>query len=397
MPSIHIDLMRLNVLYKDGTFCLALNYKSLESFVLDAQSFANSFDVYLCLWPRTKEEGDYILNDLSIGGVPFYVCKAELDKVIDTVKAIPGVAKIYLCNIPANIVTVSRVDNFRAVFKYGDRFALVEAKEKMLASLKILPDKKSVAELDTGCYGDIDVISLDSVVALNSEFGDVKRESLAVLAPLIVSENSPYKIEYAEDIETESKEIPTPPDTEPASDESSEEPVSEPMLSKKEERKNVKKDFSLKARAPIDKVCLALTAVSCVTFVFIGFGIGVTSKDTNSTVSFLREQQDLFLKESVATQTKIATFNRGPHVAGDTADLLSFVAQSGANVQISAVDVTTNSVMLNFLALSEDDKNSFVEVLSQNYVVGGVNELSTVANTDGTVSYEYSVTLAPST
>ena len=72
---IFVDVDSLNVLYKCGDkFVAALSYStSLDRLGETLPALGAGFDIYLCMKPRAPGEGDLVIDELSITGLPFTV------------------------------------------------------------------------------------------------------------------------------------------------------------------------------------------------------------------------------------------------------------------------------------------------------------------------------------
>ena len=145
---IFVDLDSLNVLYKCGSkFVAALSYSSSIDRIGDTlPALGAGFDIYLCLKPRAPGEGDLVIDELSITGLPFTVDSEELYQVLRYFREYHGFGEVYLCNWVSNYIQSARVQTFKSVVYYGDRVAMLGVKDSILESFKLYAnqDRKSV-------------------------------------------------------------------------------------------------------------------------------------------------------------------------------------------------------------------------------------------------------------
>ena len=403
MNSVFIDASTCNVLFKMGSkFCLALNYKdALDKLALDVQSLSPGYDLYITLWPRTKEEGDTLLNSLSIGGVPFYVLREELDAVLNYAMELPKVQNIFVCNAPAILTTVARVEKFEAILRYGERYVLLAAEDKLLKSMQVFKDRRAIDESlgpDFNCYGDSDLISTDVLKSAWPDLSDVRKEYLVQLAPMIAAYNSPYKVEITQLMrELSSSSVEEITEKHEIVEETPKAVKAVVTKKREPESSEVHREHYRIPKKAFDRLAFALATLSCVGFALTGFGLGVNSEDLNSVTDFWERQQNNFAQENVVLDSEIKTYKRGVHVAGETATLMDFAKNSQLPVTISTVEVTPEYTALTITCNSEETKDNYVGYLSGSYTIGSVNALSVLDGDNGTKSYEYSITLASGT
>lgn len=389
--SLFIDVGNLNVLYKlKGKFCVGTSYLSCpDKLIIDAQALGSSFDVYLSMWPRQKDEGDVIIQSLSLGGVPFVALKTEINAILDYACKIPGANRIYLCNALANFMIPSRVGNFQAVLCCGNRYALVDVRDKLLAGLKLYDNQREFYKDmgdDFACYGDLDIIDIDNVKAQYPELTAFKKNILVTLVPLIMSYHSQYKVEI-EDVRKEIEGyIPEVKKLKPVKEEKKLAPIPEYDRSQFKQKKT-------KKSLDIDWISVTLGAAACLGLFFCGVGWNMRNVD-----SVIREYEQRQTQYTVSADLYTPLKNiylAGHNTAGYSSEILDYAKKTEIDITVCSLEGFTDSVLLNFSCQSAEAKDQFITYLQQRYVIGAVNERQSLTNPDGSITFEYGVTVVP--
>lgn len=393
--ALFIDAGNLNVLYKvDGRFSLGVSYMSCpEKLVTDVQALGSSYDVYVSLWPRIPSEADSIIQELSVGGVPFGVLGEEIKAVLNFVEKFPGVNNIYLCNALANFVIPARVSNFHAVLRYGSRFALVEVSDNLLSGLRVFDSQKDFYNKmgeDFSCYGDIDIVDVDTIRAQYPEFVEHKRNNIVPLVHLIVSYRSAYKVSADEVREqffgAESTSNPTLIEEPPKEREKK-------VTSFVGEKPAVSKAKTKQAPAKrgIDVVSLLLAGVFCVCMLLLG--IGYSMRNVEQRAAFYSVQQQLYQSEVSKYSEPYMVYLRETDMAKQLSDLLSFVKSSGLDVNVLSAEGQSDQITVMFNCSDLMAKDHLVSMMETKYTVLDVTEFGTVPGEDGLFFTQYGITL----
>lgn len=389
--ALFIDASNLNVLYKTGgKFVLGLSYLSCpEKLVIDAQALGNAYDIYVSMWPRPEGEGDRTIPGLSHGRVPFVVLEEELRAVLKYVSSFPGANNIYLCNALANFIIPSRVSNFQAVIPCGSRFALLDVKDKILDRLVMFNTQRDFYEVmgeDFTCYGDTDIVDVDTIRAQYPELAEFKKNVLIPLIPLITSYHSSYSItaaqcmEYLDGPEPEPEKKPVEPEIK------KEAPLPEPVeVPKPKEPKKQKVKFDFVA---------ALFAVIFCAAMFV-IGLGYSTSDIEAAIRTQTVGASNFQNSAEPYQRIQAIYDNNYGLAGDAVNVLSFAKVNENGVTVSRAEANIDGVRLSFSCASADVKDAFVAYLNTKFVVSKVNEGDSISNTDGTVTQQYSAIIVP--
>ena len=395
MPNaIFIDTSNLNTLFKvNDRFVLGVNYDSCpEKIAVDAQALGTSFDVYLSVWPRQRGESEDFVNALSVGGVPFFALREEMEAVLKLVDKVPGVGNVYVCNALANFVIQARVSNFQSVINYGGRVALITVKNKMLEDLRIYdtPEDLYNEQGDNfSCYGDLDLIDVDAIKAQYDELTQFNRNIIVPLAHLVTSYRSPYNVE-ADIVKQEmylgeyagqrrAQEPPPPP------------PKPEP---KREPIKPRFTDEDADNQVQYKKPGISLLTVVLVLVILAGAaicGLGYSFDKTTSEVAQMQNSLQPYRDEEREYNALADVYYNATNMARFASDLLSYAQVNGSGFTISGLEVGSHSVVIRCNTTVADSIETFKAYLEQSYVVGEVNVLDQTMGANSTVIYNYNV------
>lgn len=415
--ALFVDVSSLNVMFKlEDKFCIGSNYShSPERLVTDAQALGN-FDVYLSMLPRLESESDFVIPQLSLGVVPFGVNKKELKACLDFVTVIPGVDIIYICNSLANFIVPSKVSNYKTVLCYGDRYAYLEVKDKVIELFKVFNSQMDFQnEYEINCYGDTDLIDFDLIKSQYPEFKDVKKQELTSLIPLIVAYRSNNKVDLNEikglDFETKSnipfseEELQDSIDVavqigEDNSDNQPEleaEEVSEDSVNVQSETENEDgKTNKLKTQVTnLSNKLYYLIIIICAVLL----GIGYSVKEETINIPSLQLQKASIQASEDTYRDFIDVFNSESFVEGlldlfkycsEYEDVILYTTEDGP-VILETFTYNKDIKSLIFLAKDTDTKDKFVSYLGYKYTLGEIQEFGDVVSSRGEDYIQYSV------
>ena len=415
--ALFVDVSSLNVMFKlEDKFCIGSNYShSPERLVTDAQALGN-FDVYLSMLPRLESESDFVIPQLSLGVVPFGVNKKELKSCLDFVTVIPGVDIIYICNSLANFIVPSKVSNYKTVLCYGDRYAYLEVKDKVIELFKVFNSQMDFQnEYEINCYGDTDLIDFDLIKSQYPEFKDVKKQELTSLIPLIVAYRSNNKVDLNEikglDFETKSnipfseEELQDSIDVavqigEDNSDNQPEleaEEVSEDAVNVQSETENEDgKTNKLKTQVTnLSNKLYYLIIIICAVLL----GIGYSVKEETINIPSLQLQKASIQASEDTYRDFIDVFNSESFVEGlldlfkycsEYEDVILYTTEDGP-VILETFTYNKDIKSLIFLAKDTDTKDKFVSYLGYKYTLGEIQEFGDVVSSRGEDYIQYSV------
>lgn len=409
--AIFIDTSNLNTLFKvNGKFVIGVNYSQCpEKLAIDAQALGSSFDVYLSVWPRQRGEGKNIINEISVGGVPFVVNKREIEAILNLMEGVPGVGTVYICNALANFCIQARVSNFQSVIYYGNRIAFFTVKEKLLSDLKIFDSQDEFYDEmgeDFTCYGDLDLIDCDAIKARYDELSNFSKGIIVPLAHLITSYHSKYNV----DAETVKKELrlgeyanlPKPAKSSKSSKKSKQPkqskqtktapeqaPKKSAIRAEEEARARALRANSVKPRKDIVSIIASIAAVTAFAFAGVGYSFAKLDPQIVQIQSSLAPMQE----ETNKYNTLQGAYVHGVGLMGKVANLFEYAKSNSQGYSIAGVEVNDNTATLRFNGTAEDQKDNFVSYISQQYTVVGSNNLDVVNGAEGTTIYNFAVTV----
>lgn len=415
--ALFVDVSSLNVMFKlEDKFCIGSNYShSPERLVTDAQALGN-FDVYLSMLPRLESESDFVIPQLSLGVVPFGVNKKELKSCLDFVTVIPGVDIIYICNSLANFIVPSKVSNYKTVLCYGDRYAYLEVKDKVIELFKVFNSQMDFQnEYEINCYGDTDLIDFDLIKSQYPEFKDVKKQELTSLVPLIVAYRSNNKVDLNEikglDFETKSNipffgeelqdgidvSVQIGEDNSDNQPELEAEEVSEDAVNVQSETENEDgKTNKLKIQVTnLSNKLYYLIIIICAVLL----GIGYSVKEETINIPSLQLQKASIQASEDTYRDFIDVFNSESLVeslldlfkyCSEYEDVILYTTEDGP-VILETFTYNKDIKSLIFLAKDTDTKDKFVSYLGDKYTLGEIQEFGDVVSSRGEDYIQYSV------
>lgn len=415
--ALFVDASYLNVMFKlEDKFCIGSNYShSPERLVTDAQALGN-FDIYLSMLPRLESESDFVIPQLSLGVVPFGVNKKELKSCLDFVSVIPGVDIIYICNSLANFIVPSKVSNYKTVLCYGDRYAYLEVKDKVIELFKVFNSQMDFQnEYEINCYGDTDLIDFDLIKSQYPEFKDVKKQELTSLVPLIVAYRSNNKVDLNEikglDFETKSniqfseeelqddidvavhtEEVNSDNQPELKAEEVPEDAVNAKSGTENEARKTNKPKVQV---TNLSNKLYYLIIIICAVLL----GVGYSVKEETINIPSLQLQKASIQASEDTYKDFIDVFNSESLVGGlldlfkycsEYEDVILYTTEDGP-VILETFTYHRDTKSLIFLAKDTDTKDKFVSYLEDKYTLGEIQEFGDVVSSRGENYIQYSV------
>lgn len=401
---IFVDVDSLNVLYKCGDkFVAALSYStSLDRLGETLPALGAGFDIYLCMKPRAPGEGDLVIDELSITGLPFTVDSEELYHLLRYFRDYQSFGEVYLCNWVNNYIQSARVQTFKSVVYYGDRVALIGVKDSILEEFKLYSSQREFEETDgrsyTG-YGDVGLIDIDGFKAQYPEFATGSKPQLAAVAPLVHSYRTSLRMETGDlfeklkksrvsgekfsntFVEREFKPVIKPDDPGITPTAPLPEPEPEPKL----------REPVTPMRKPVPVITKLLMATTCILAIAFGVCAGIVVKDTGpvDNTSYFNQVQSRIveIQEMASVYQQALTFTSG------TSTALRYCQDSEVAITILGFEHFDDQYIVRYSCVSEDDCQQFVNYVSNNYLIVGYNSLG-VAEVEGQTVLQYTLTFS---
>lgn len=389
--ALFIDVSTLNVLFRvDDKLVFATNYSgNPERLVLDSQALG-VFDVYLSLYPRVEEEGDVRLDHLKFGQVPYWISLEEVEACFKFVEKIPSVNDIYLCNALANFMKPARVGNYKVLLCYGHRYLLVESRENLPESIEIITSQQEFYDRfgeEYSCYGEMDLVDIESFRSLHPELSKVRKSILVPLASIIAAQDAKYciskEVMYKDIVSFQEKQLAECASKIEESEEEDEEPTTIVEV------KTPKKEKAV--RQKVDWVTAGCTTACCLCALLLGFGFQF--KNTPTIISNYRENIEVFESDRAFNETLTELYEKSKGLAGEGAEVLAYAKSSELGITVTGFEVFSDRMVVQFNSLSTEVKDKYVYYMERKYSITSVNEYGTVNNTDGTVTHEYGLTV----
>lgn len=380
-----VDLSNANVLFKQGgKFVVALNFADAVHRMNDAfQALGVGYDIYLCLKPRAPGEGDMVINELSIGGVPFTVDSRELRQVITFFRSFTGVSDVYLCNWLANFTSTSRVSSFESVIYYGNRVAHMTVKGKLVETFKIYHNQQdfynSMPE-GYNCSGDADIVDVDAIKAQYPELSDCATAQLVALAPIVRCYKTPIHIDTQELLERLELEAPPPvvsneaPEPEPIEEPEEEKPEPTPITYNEEEMAEHLVNVKARKRTPMPVRLLQVASFALALAVGCSAGILSGKADTKTGESYyiglnnrregLQELADVYLTAYATSEGMVERFK--------------YCSMSELEVTVVGFEHSGRITEVRCVCASDGVFESFVDYLEKQYLIVETNDLGMV-------------------
>ena len=407
--ALFVDLDSLNVLYKvGGKFVAALNYNAgVDRIGETLPALGAGFDVYLCMKPRAVGEGDLVIDELSITGLPFTVDSEELYSVLKFFRDYSGFGEVYLCNWVNNFISLSRVKTFESAVYYGSRVAHMKVKDSILTDFNIYNNQHEFFDAVQMVYdghGDVGLLDVDGLKAQYNELSGGSVPQLTALAPLIWCYRTSLKIETGELFERlrESRGLGTyfanthvehgtshveavsvhDENLIPATEEPPK-PKAEVKSSEPDEIDNI--DFS-RAKTPI-LAKLAFVACCLVALCFGSFA-GIVSKSGNivSNLDYFNQTDERIAKISELNMI----YSNDVDVAGFSKEAIAYMQSNELGVSVTGFEYLSDNATVRCSSASDSTSEAFAEYVSQKYTVYDIYSLGS-AEVGGETVYQYSV------
>lgn len=404
--AVFVDVSSLNVVLKfEDKFVLAINYGGGLHRLPEVMSvLGTGYDVYLCMMPRGEGEGDFVIDELSITGLPFTANREELLKVLSFFRKVSGVSSVYLCNWLANYIACARVSTFESVFYYGTRVAHIAVKDRMLQSFTLYGSQLEFSEATnseyTG-YGDVGLLDIDSIVAQYPELRSVAKVPLTAITPLIQCYKTPIKMytdELYERLQKEAcqencatNEPVEQPETEtegvsaadvnatPASSEIPDPPKF------KDPRPNVE----IKPRRKTPLLAKVFLGISCILAFTVGSSIRVIYAAKSDEIR--SEYFDSMDSRINALQQLATIYSSGVERVSSAETAYTYAVGSGLGVSIIGYDLQLNGNEVRCACASPEIAGSYKEYIEEKYTVLSTNDLGISQSADGSTVYQFSI------
>jgi len=387
-----IDLSNMNVLFRDGPslkFVMALNYAgALERLSATLNAWGSGYDIYLCLKPRAPGEGDYVIDDLSMSGVPFVVDAAELHSVLNFFRHSVGVSEIYLCNWLNNYVHQARVGTFDSAFYYGDRVLLLSVQEKMVTKFQLYKSAVDFYEAvgsDFSGYGDLGLIDVDGFKAQYPEFRQATRNQITSIAPLAHCYRTSCRIttdDLYEQLTEFLKTGVTPgQEAEPAPE--PEEPKVAVLPEEPQDSEGLGIDFDdtmprVKTRWTVPTVALVVASFLLTGVLATCYGYTRFGKVEDESEAFYAK-----IEERVQGLNRVKEVYQGMESPQfDVISVFDFVSNSGTEVIINGFERYPGKYVVRCSYVSDDIKDAFIKYISESYSVVSTADLGAVTIDD---------------
>lgn len=405
-----LDVHNLNAVYKLGRkFTTAVNYSnSVNRMATDIRAMPHNTELYLLMMPRQKGEGDYVVPSLSIGAVPFEVSAEEVKALYDSFSSLPNVRTIYLVHAMAALVAESTVMNFKTVFWYGNRIAVVAVEDQLIAQLEVFNTSEEFVQKygDTpGLYSEYDIADKNMMQSKYPELRGLSTKQFRMVAPLVAAYDSPYRLDLAEVMpevegivggiaEQEMKDgrgdkpadLATEINQEPA--EISETPVAV-------HNRTLEPQVKLSERKPAGtpKVRKRLGARGVLTALFVGLlsffcGVGFSLQNSTEVISAARVRDDAYTLAAGQIDQLTSVYGTSLERCDSLSAMISYAGKSGLAVTLGDITSYTDKCVLTVNLPNSGVLEQYVSYLSQSYIVLSQD----ILNSDG-ATMQVNVTL----
>ena len=402
--AIFVDLDSLNVMYKLGDkFVAATSYaNAIARLGETAPAFGPGYDVYLCLKPRAPGEGDLVINELSLVGLPFTVDAEELYHVLRFFHTTSGVSDVYLCNWVHNYIESARVPTFSSVMYYGTRVCKLSVKDRLIESFCIYDSQSDFMTQDgegyTG-YGDLGLLDVDGLKARRPELSKGSKAQLTAIAPLVQCQHTSCVLNTLDLFERLKLDrvgsVQTVSDVPPSDDEAVEEPpkvdpatvpVGEiPVPPVKAKPKAKVRETKLKAPTPVSVKVLLASAMAM--SLALGISTGISCKPTDDYSDAYYQEID----ERIAyMQEFVSVYSAGDSLVADTKKALEICINNNLGITIVGFESTLDNYIVRCMSADSDAMNKYIEYIGDTYFVVSNNDLGRHETADGIV-YQFSV------
>ena len=397
--SITLDLTNMNALFKcNDKFVMALNFNNaVERLCAVASALDSSFDIYLCLKPRAKGEGNFVIEELSLSGVPFEVDREELLQVLSFIRSIQGVGEVYLSNWLSNYIVAARVSTFRSVFYYGDRVGVLSVKDRLVSDFELVKDPAEYEEKYSGkgeCYGDVGLMDCEGLAAQYPELCDIKKPQLTALAPLVAAYRNPMKIS-TDELYDRLMGITVAPE------EQEEEPpivmeTPKPPVSVFEPRalmpvvEDPVEEVEWKEYTPaFSAIGKFMGAVACIVALLLGASANIVTGHK------VIERSDSYYEgidtrvENLAAVEKV--YAEGTSVMFDVSNILKFAKSYEGDITVIGFEAYPDNYIVRCTCASKNGQSLFVDYIESTFTVLSTNDLGVFSGGE-VPQYHFSVT-----
>lgn len=402
--AVFVDLSSLNTVFKLGDkFVCALNYRDgLEHLSEVMPSLGTGYDIYLNLLPRIAGDGDMVIPELTVGGLPFTVNSEELYKVLAYFRASSGVGEVYLCNGIVNYIACAKVPSFESVFFHGNKVIYIRVKDKLLEEYRLFDSQFEFSEefgSSYAGYGDADLVDVSRISAQYPELSAVSKVQMACLAPLVQCYRGPAKIATAElygrlldkfqhghDLDAEYKTRAVEDNVPHSGVDQNIQPSEElPSIPEDYRRERKKLRFGFGRTTAVAKVFIG---VSCILAFTIGVFGRISVDNTGSSVDsqyFSDIDNRIALMKSLTTTYSGATEN-----TANALEAFDYISSSRLSVVVTGFTYRQTGSEVRCACASTELSDSYREYIENRYTVLSTNDLGEAWSESGTV-YQFSV------
>lgn len=403
--AVIVDLSNLNVLFKLGpTFVLTLNYSSgVDRLAEMLPLLGPGYDIYLCLKPRFEGEGDIVIDELSLAGLPCIVDSEELYEVLKFFRDSSGVSDVYLCNWVANYIAVARVATFTSVFYYGEQVAMLKVKDRLPESFSCFDSQLQFTETvgeDFDGYGDLGLLDIDGVKAQYPELSGGSKAQLTAIAPLVQCYRTPMKLNTEElygRLEVKRREkldtLPVAPVKEEVAV-----AVEDPQLAVVSDKlpehpltltleKDIKEPVQL-YKAPTPLLIKLLVGVSLV----LAFGVGACARIVLGAKP-VTMHEEYYAQADVrisGLQQLAVVYSSAYDTLEGASSAFDYCQSADLGVSIVGFECTMDNTVVRCVCASEDISSAFINYIAEKYTVISTNDLG-MTEVDGQTAYQFSV------
>ena len=374
--AIFVDVENMNVLYKvKDRFVSVLSYvDNVERLSEMAAVLGTGYDIYLCVKPHVAGDGDMVLDELSIVGMPFTAKRDELVAMLKFFHGFPGVNTVYMCNWVHNYVASARVRTFDSVFYYGDGVMAIEVVDNTVYNVQYWEDQASFNrdyQVTDETYGDVGLLDVDGVRAQFSEVSELTHAALTAIAPVMHCYHTPVKLntdelynaliegyEYGSKV-TKLEAIKEDPALQPSTEVEVEQV--DPSAVKAKSGKAVK----LRGRNSI--VTTALVTAACMAFAVLG---ATTVKSIQGPVVVGTPNYYMSIDSRVEDLEAVtAIYTDALTRSSNIKSVLATCQTSGLELTIVGFEYLDGNYSVRYNCVSPDQSLAFVELLGDKYTI----------------------------
>ena len=407
--AILVDLDSMNVLFKwEDKFVAALNYSAgVDRLGELLPALGAGYDIYLCMKPRGVGEGDLVIDELSMTGLPFTVDSEELYQVLKFFRDYSGFGEVYLCNWVQNFIAVARVNTFRSVVYYGNRVALMQVKDGLLENFEIFQNQRVFFESledEYRGYGDVGLVDIDGIKAQYPEISGGSKTQITAIAPVLQCYRTAVKMETSDLFEQlkasrasgvglnrVSKEKPEKP-VAPVDDVNAKavsreppEPKTKPIVLEEPEDEFDDLEFGGSGSPVLTKVLLVACCLFALCFGALAGVVLKTPEVTDNSAYY--NQVD---NRVVRIQELMAIYDAAPHIAEAAREAVVYCSLSELPVTVTSFEYGNREFTVRCSASAESEQQLYAEYISEQYVVYSEQSLG-IAEIEGQQVYQFAV------